>query len=80
MITWEDWYIKLFDENNKEIDKKIIFPIESLNLDYKSDYSLLLVNKKFKEDYYNIYKNMEESKKCKTEEIKYCPYCGKEIK
>ena len=24
--------------------------------------------------------NMEESKKCKTEEIKYCPYCGKEIK
>jgi len=63
MITWEDWYIKLFDENNKEIDKKIIFPIESLNLDYKSDYSLLLVNKKFKEDYYNIYKNIEESKK-----------------
>lgn len=24
--------------------------------------------------------NMEESKKCETEEIKYCPYCGKKIK
>lgn len=24
--------------------------------------------------------NMEESKKCEIEEIKYCPYCGKKIK
>ena len=24
--------------------------------------------------------NMEESKKCEKDEIKYCPYCGKEIK
>lgn len=62
MITWEEWYIKLFDENNKEIDKKIIFPIESLNLNYNSDYSWLLINKKYKEDYNKIYINIEETK------------------
>lgn len=49
-----EWYIILKDENGNIIDKKNIFPIDSLNLEYNWDFSDLLINPKYKNDFDSI--------------------------
>lgn len=57
-----EWYIILKDENGNIIDKKNIFPIDSLNLEYNWDFSDLLINPKYKNDFDSIYIWIEDQK------------------
>jgi len=57
-----EWDIILKDENDLNIDKEKIFPIESLNLSYSNDFSSLLINPKYKKEFDWIYLNIEEQK------------------
>lgn len=57
-----EWHIILKDENDNVIDKEIIFPIESLNLNYNTNFSDLLINPKYKKEFDSIYIWMEDQK------------------
>jgi len=59
------------DESNTEIDKDKVFVIEALNENYKSDkISTLLVNKELKDEYDEIYSNIDIRKSALLKELR----------
>ena len=59
------------DESNTEIDKDKVFVIEAYNENYKSDkISTLLVNKELKDEYDEIYSNIDISKLTLLKELR----------
>lgn len=57
-----EWEILLTDEDDNIINKKNIFPIESLNLDYHWNFSDLLINPDFQKEYKEVYWKIEKQK------------------
>lgn len=59
------------DENDAELDKDTVFVIESSNEQFKSDkISTLLVNKDLKDEYDEIYSNIDERKSTLLKELR----------
>ena len=62
---------EIYDENNTEIDKNSIFVIKSYNENYESEkVSLLVANKKIKDEYEKAIKELNESEENLFKEIK----------
>lgn len=62
MVNNIDWKIILKDENDININKERIFPIESLNLNYNTNFSDLLINPQYKKEFDEIYVWIENQK------------------